>query len=38
MMLSDVIGQGVDPVDVEKILRAMAEAILRPTKESQLHA
>lgn len=38
MMLSDVIGQGVDPVNVEKILRAMAEAILRPIKESQSHA
>jgi TetR/AcrR family transcriptional regulator, repressor for uid operon len=38
MMLSDVIGQGVDPVDVEKILRAMAEAILRPNHESPLHA
>jgi TetR/AcrR family transcriptional regulator, repressor for uid operon len=38
MMLSDVIGQGVDPVDVEKILRAMAEAILRPNHESQSHA
>jgi TetR/AcrR family transcriptional regulator, repressor for uid operon len=40
MMLSDVIGQGVDPVSVEKILRAMAEAILRPRpiQESVSHA
>lgn len=37
IMISDVIGQGVDPVEVEKILRAMAEAILRPNHESQLH-
>lgn len=38
MMLSDVIGQGVNPVEVEKILRAMAEAILRPNHESHTHA
>lgn len=38
MMLSDVIGQGVDPEDVEKILRAMSESILRPRNESRNHA
>jgi TetR/AcrR family transcriptional regulator, repressor for uid operon len=37
IMISDVIGQGVDPVEVEKILRAMSEAILRPNNESQSH-
>lgn len=38
MMLSDVIGQGVDPKSVEKILRTMAEAILRPKNESPIDA
>lgn len=30
MMMSDVIGKGVDPESIEKILRAMSESILRP--------
>jgi TetR/AcrR family transcriptional regulator, repressor for uid operon len=38
IMISDVIGQGVDAEDVEEILRAMAEAILRPNHESQSNA
>ncbi|MGB8816722.1 MAG: TetR/AcrR family transcriptional regulator [Rhizobiaceae bacterium] len=40
MMISDVIGKGVDPVAVEKILRAMTQSILRPRSslESKSHA